>query len=123
MAREMDKFQLDIMGLSEVRWTIPGKMTLSPGKTLLFSGPQNEEDHHRNGFGLLLIKQAHKCLLEWKHINDRILRARFHSKFKEVSILIHCYAPTNQANEDVRKSSNPRYKPLLTMFPSETLHG
>ena len=49
VAREMDTFQLDIMGLSKVRWTPSGKMTLSSGKTLLFSGPPNEENHHRNG--------------------------------------------------------------------------
>ncbi|KAH3739254.1 hypothetical protein DPMN_045904 [Dreissena polymorpha] len=48
------------------------------GHTLLFSGPQNEEDNHHNGVGLL-TKTAHKSFLEWEPINDRIMRARFNS--------------------------------------------
>jgi len=64
VAREMNQFQLDTMGLSEVRWTTAGKVILSSGHTLLLSGPPNEEDHHRNGVGLLFTKQARKWFLE-----------------------------------------------------------
>ncbi|XP_052237775.1 craniofacial development protein 2-like [Dreissena polymorpha] len=75
---------------------------LATGHTLRFSGPQNEEDNHHNGVGLLLTNTAHKSLLEWEPINDRILRARFNSKFQEVTI-IQCYAPTNLTDDNTKE--------------------
>ena len=47
VAMEMDKYQIDILELSEVRWTTSGKVTLASGHTLIYSGPPNEEDEHR----------------------------------------------------------------------------
>ena len=103
LSREMERFRIDIMGLSEVRWNTAGRIMLASGHTLLFSGPEDEDDHHHNGVGLLLTKTAHKSLLEWEPISDRLLRARFHSKFQEVTI-IQCYAPTNQADDNMKET-------------------
>ena len=99
VTREMDRYGLDILGLSEVRWTTSGIVTLSSGHTLLYSGPPNEDDEHRNGVGILLNKKAKSSLMEWEPINDRIIVARFMSKIQQVTI-IQCYAPTNTAEQE-----------------------
>ena len=59
VAREMDRYHLEILGLSEVRWTTAGRMTLATGHTLLYSGPPNDKDTQRNGVGLMLTKKAY----------------------------------------------------------------
>ena len=95
-AREMDRYKLEILGLSEVRWTSAGKITLVTGHTLLYSGP-SDNDRHENGVRLL-GRKANKCLMEWKPVNDRAIRVRFCSKLHRLTI-IQCYAPTNQADQ------------------------
>lgn len=102
VAKEMDWYGLQILGLSEVRWTTAGRVTLASGHTLLFSGPPGEADHHRNGVGLLLTKQAYKSLMEWEPVSERVLTARFKSKFQEVTI-VQCYAPTNAADPEEKE--------------------
>ena len=44
----------------------------------------NEDDYHRNGAGLTLSRKAKKSLMEWEPVSERILTARFQSKFQKV---------------------------------------
>ena len=99
VAKEMSRYKLKVLGLSEVRWNTFGETRLQTGETLLFSGKENEEDIHENGVGLLLSKEAFKSLLEWEPISERIIKAKFLSKFKNVNIIM-CYAPTNTSHEE-----------------------
>lgn len=39
--KEMDRYQLDIIGLSEVGWPMNGKTTLQSGKLMLYSGRED----------------------------------------------------------------------------------
>ena len=41
-------------------------------------------------------RKVEKTLWEWKPINDRLLKARFNSKFAKLTI-IACYTPTEEA--------------------------
>ena len=50
----------------------------------------------------MLDKVAEKALLDWRPINERLLLARFDSKYSKLSI-IQCYAPTNDAEEDEKE--------------------
>ncbi len=47
----------------------------------------------------MLSKKAEKTLLEWKPINDRIIYARFFSKFIKLSV-IQVHSPTNDALDE-----------------------
>jgi hypothetical protein len=42
--REMDRYKLDILGVSEVRWNGSGQTMTTDGKMFLYSGMLNEED-------------------------------------------------------------------------------
>ena len=87
--KEMERYKLDILGISECRWTGSGKMT-SQGHTVLYSG-RNE---HTAGVAIIISKKNKKSLLEWNPIDDRIITARFNSKYTKITV-IQCYAPTN----------------------------
>ena len=94
---EMKRYKINILGLSEVRWTQSGKVMLSSGETMLYSG--REDGQHHEGVGIAIEKETAKSLLEWEPISPRIIRARFYSKFTKTTVL-QCYAPTEQAEEE-----------------------
>ena len=98
IAREMEGYQLDILGLSECRWTGAGKTKICSGQTLIYSG---DEELHEGGVAIMMSQQAVKSLMEWTPINKRIITARFYSKYRRVTI-IQVYAPHNE-KEDAEK--------------------
>ena len=54
------KYGVEVLGLSGVRWTASRKVTLESGHVLLYSGPPNKGEHHRNGVGFMLTKNANR---------------------------------------------------------------
>ena len=92
--KEMRQYRLEILGISELRWTGQGKIK-SENVTILFSG---HETQHIHGVGLLLDQRAANALIAWNPINDRIITARFQTQHAKVSI-IQVYAPTETADE------------------------
>jgi hypothetical protein len=42
--REMDRYNLDILGVSEVRWNGSGQIMTTDGKMLLYSGTLKKKD-------------------------------------------------------------------------------
>ena len=109
-------YNLDILGVSEVRWTGTGKRRLASGHTIVFSG--RSDDQHSEGVALLLNRKTEKALLEWKPFGSRLLKARFHSKYTKLSVLV-CYAPTEDANAEVKDAF---YDQLQTAVESVHAH-
>ncbi|XP_078141751.1 uncharacterized protein LOC139917505 [Centroberyx gerrardi] len=93
---EMKRYRLDILGISECRWTGSGCQTTSDGSVILYSG---QEDKHIHGVALIVSKEKAKTLVEWEPVSDRMIRARFNSKHCKLTI-IQCYAPTNEAEKE-----------------------
>ncbi|KAK2187090.1 hypothetical protein NP493_179g01048 [Ridgeia piscesae] len=94
--REMKRYRLDILGVSECRWTGSGRQVSHDGSTILYSG---HEDTHIRGVALVISKQKANTLLEWEPISDRIMKARFNSKHCKLTIIL-CYAPTNASDKE-----------------------
>ena len=92
---EMKSYKLDILGISEMRWTGNGRTT-SEGSTILFSGNQNS---HNRGMGILLHDITTKTLIGWKPLNDRIITARLLTRHAKVTV-IQVYAPSNVSTSD-----------------------
>ncbi|XP_065557662.1 craniofacial development protein 2-like [Artemia franciscana] len=90
---EMRNFQLDILALSEVRWTGSGKNQLDNQCANIYSGP---ETRHEKGFAFMTTRETSRYLLKWTLISSRILVARFLGRQEKLSV-VFCYAPTNLA--------------------------
>ena len=76
LARELYKYKIDVMGISEYRWR--GKKNEKP-RDCSFSG--REDNIHRHGVAIMMTKKAEQALMEWKPISDRIIDARFFSEY------------------------------------------
>ena len=98
-AKAMREAKLQIMGISESRWCGSGKFILSTGETIVYSG--RDDDFHQHGVAIMLSKDAAKALINWTPIDERIIRARFHSRYVKLT-MIHVYAPTNDTDEEVK---------------------
>ena len=116
LVKEFDNYNLDVLGVSEVRWTGTGKRRLASGHTIVFLG--RSDDQHSEGVALLLNRKTEKALLEWKPFGSRLLKARFHSKYTKLSVLV-CYAPTEDANAEVKDAF---YDQLQTALESVHAH-
>ena len=81
-----------------MRWSGFGKLRTSTGEYILYSG--SEEDYQR-GVGLALKKEAKMVLLRWKPVSDRIMSARFKTRYAKLTI-ITIYAPTNEADKRIK---------------------
>ena len=98
-AKAMREAKLQIMGISESRWCGSGKFILSTGETLLYSG--RDDEVHQHGVAIMLSKDAAEALTDWAPVDERIIRARFHSRHVKLT-LIHVYAPTNDTDEEAK---------------------
>jgi hypothetical protein len=116
VAREMEIYDLDILGLSETRWVSHGRLVLNTGQTLIYSGLPNENDDHRDGVGIMLSRKATKSLIEWKPVSERIISARFAFKFQNVSV-VQCYAPTNPTDRERKDEYYELLQSVLDKIP------
>ena len=57
-------------------------------------------------------------MLQWQPVNDRLITARFDSNFCKLT-LIQCYAPTNDADEEIK---NEFYDQLQAVFDGVPQH-
>jgi len=92
----MKRYKLDILGISESKWTKSGRMKTTTGETALYSG--REDDSHLEGVAIIMKKGMEKYLMEWKPVNSRIILARLKGRQTNLSI-IQCYALTNDRND------------------------
>ena len=94
--REMERYGLDILGISECRWTGSGRRVTNDGSVILYSG---HKDAHIRGVTLKVSKEKANTLLTRDPIIDRMIRARFNSKCSKLTVL-QSYAPTNEADKE-----------------------
>ena len=57
-------YRLDILGISESRWTGSGQRSLATGERMLFSGHEEEDAPHTYGVALM-SKTAQRALIGW----------------------------------------------------------
>ena len=117
-AKAMREAKLQIMGISESRWCGSGKFILSTGETIVYSG--RDDDFHQHGVAIMLNKDAAKALINWTPIDERIIRARFHSRYVKLT-MIHVYAPTNDTDEEVKDHFYEKLQAVVEKTPKHDL--
>ena len=53
---EMRRYNLDILGVSESRWTGSGRLRTSTGETALYSG--RDDENHREGVAIIFKERS-----------------------------------------------------------------
>lgn len=81
IAREKDQYKLDLLGISECRWTGAGRQKLATIQTMLYIG---DEELHEGGVAIIVSKQAEKALTEWTAVSSRIISAQILFSIQEI---------------------------------------
>ena len=98
LREEAVKYNLDVVGISEVRWILSGKTSTGD---FLYSGHKDKEAHHTLGVGIFLSPFAQKALISWEPHGPRLMTATFKTKNPNINCnFIQCYAPTETANAE-----------------------
>ena len=69
---EMTDFKVEILCVSEARWTDSGRRILASGHTIFYSG--RTDNLHRGGVAAIVTSKVAKTVLEWKPVNDRLVK-------------------------------------------------
>ena len=110
--REFENYQLDILGLTEVRWVGNGKIRNGHTTPLYFG----TEELHERGVGLMLNREAANALIGWNPVSERILTARLQSRHSKTTI-ITVYAPTEEATEEEKDDFYLQCQDTLNTIP------
>ena len=94
LKQEMNRLQLNILGICETRWTDAGSFR-SDKFTSIYSGGMK----HEKGVGILIDKNVSKSVLGYWAISDRILLVKLKGHPFNISI-IQVYAPTAECDEE-----------------------
>ena len=92
--QEMTRVNIDILGISELRWTGMGEFN-SDDHYIYYCG---QESLRRNGVAIIINKRVRNAVLECNLKNDRIISVHFQGKPFNI-IIIQVYALTSNAEE------------------------
>ena len=92
--QEMASVNVDILGISEVKWTGMGEFN-SDDHHIYYYG---QESLRRNGVAIMVNKRVRNAVLGCKHKNDRMISVRLQGKPFNITV-IQVYAPTSNAEE------------------------
>ena len=92
--QEMARVNIDILGISELKWTGTGEFTSDDHYTY-YCG---QESLRRNGVAIMVNKTVQKAVLGCNLKNDRMISVCFQGKPINITV-IQVYAPTSNAEE------------------------
>lgn len=94
LKKEAERMKLDVVGVSEVRWTGSGQMS-SGGWTFYYSGGER----HEAGVGVLLRREVADAVVGCWQVSQRVILIKVNAKPVGLNI-IQVYAPTCDHSDD-----------------------
>ena len=94
VSQEMERLELNILGLAEVRWKGAGTIKVDK-KTLVYSGGNT----HERGIGIMFDEITARSLKSYCPVSDRIMVAKLEAKPLDLGI-IQVYAPTSESSDE-----------------------
>ena len=100
IAREQRAYNTTVLELCETRWTQTGQVRLNTGELILYSGHDEEDDHHIR-VAIVLTQEAQSAPISSKAAGPRSIYASIKTKKKKIKLnIIQCYAPTNEKEKN-----------------------
>ena len=90
----MARVNIDILGLSELKWTGMGEFN-SEDHYIYYCG---QGSHRRNGVAIMVNKRVRNAVLGCSLKNNRMISVRFQAKQFNITV-IQVYTPTSNAEE------------------------
>ena len=112
--QEMARVNIDILGISELKWTRMGKFN-SDDHYIYCCG---QESLRRNGVALIVNKRVQNAVLRCSLKNDRMISVRFHGKPFNIMV-IQVYAPTSNAEGAEVEQFYEDLQDLLELTPKK----
>lgn len=94
---EMERLELDILGISEVRW--PNQGDLWSGNYRIIHTGTAENERGLGGVGIMTNKHFGKRIKGYVQYSERIMLVRFDTKPRD-TVIIQVYMPTTNAEDD-----------------------
>ncbi|VDP56688.1 unnamed protein product [Schistosoma curassoni] len=88
---------------------------------LLYSGHEEDNAPHTQGFALMLSKVVQNALVGWESHGSRIIKASFKTKEGVTMNVTQCYAPTNDSNDDIKDQFYDWLQPIIEKYPKKDL--
>ena len=110
--QEMARVNVDILGISELKWTGMGKFN-SNDHYIYYCG---QESLRRNGIAIMPNKRVQNAVLGCNLKNDRMISVRFQGKSFNITV-IQVYAPTSNAEEAEVERFYEDLQDLLELIP------
>ena len=117
VCREMRRYRLEVLGISECRWKECGKVKTREGEEILYSGSMEKHEH---GVAIILSKNAAQSLMSWKPVNERIVTARLYSKFIKATI-VQAYAPQNGSSVEAKDEFYQQLQKVYSEIPNHDM--
>lgn len=88
---------------------------------LLYSGHEEDNAPHTEGFALMLSQSALRALIGWEAHGPRIITVSFRTK-EDISMnVIKCYSPTNNHEEETKDEFYDRLQNLLDKYSEKDM--
>ena len=97
---EMERLEVDIWGLTEVRWEGQGHFHTSKGHTVIYSG---NEKRGLQGIELWMHKKIYRAIISYEPVNERMMVVILNARPKNIT-LVQAYAPTATAEEEISET-------------------
>ena len=117
VCREMRRYQLEVLGVSEVRLKECGKVVTQEGEFILYSGSREKHEH---GVAIILSKNAAQSLMSWEPVSERIITARLYSMFVKATI-VQAYAPQNGSSVEVKDEFYQQLQKVYSDIPQHDI--
>ena len=116
LCRELDRYDIDITGLSEVRWKGEGYFSVDDGSKVYYSGGNGSE----RGVVILLRDEAAASVIGYRAVNDRIMTVRLSGKPFNIT-LCQVYAPTSSYDDDKIECFYETLQDTIDLTPSQDI--
>ena len=110
--QEMARVNVDILGISELKWTRRGKFN-SDGHHIYYCG---QESLRRNVVAITVNKRVQNAVLGCNLKHDRMISVRFQGKPFNITV-IQVYAPTSNTEEAEVEQFYEDLQDLLELIP------